>query len=533
MTKRKPHATVIPVGGALLAAGLLLPLSSAAHGDATDHGDSPKSTRSDYAQRVETTKADDAIMELDEAYFWHQSRTFDGAVASTASCTDAGCEEYTVMLSDGGARFRVGIATPERTDTFAVELYAPDGTLIASDTTANQFNSEAIAENPVAGEWTIVVRAENVSTASYRLRAKLESTTPESRLTTTSRDRRPLYPNLRTVPPYEFTFTAPLNPLNGLYPPDTVNPPASVLGHSLVSCTADEAAPHAAGGAEAVHCLRLTSGPINLGEGIYDMRFKLIDDFIAGTAELNPEEAMSRLVVGDMQQAVHYSDGSVELVQAGTYSFHPTHAHFHDDYILSYYISIADPSTGKLEQVGAGTKSGFCPADQLWGDWRSFDQGTEKPGGDSAGGSCFSPNNGVVGLSVGWGDVYRWQRPGQYVEFDGLGNGRYVIHAIVDEYNNVIESDETDNISYAYVEVQGETITTLERGWGLSPWDSNKVVFSGPHPTQRESDYQGRTQTVGTRSTSTASSTAGATGWALLLLLVSAGLGRRMRSRSH
>ncbi len=531
MTHRPYHAPVLPVAGGLLAVSLLLPLSVHAHSDDTDHAVSSKSTSANYAQRVETTKADDAIMELDEAYFWHQSRTFDGAVANTAACTDASCEEYTVMLSDGGARFRVGIATPERSDTFAVELYDPSGTLSASDTTANQFNSEASVDNPAPGEWTIVVRAEDVSLASYRLRAKLESVTPESRLVTSARDRRPLYPNLRTVPPYEFTFTAPLNPLNGLYPPDTVNPPASVLGHSLVSCTADEAAPHAAGGAEAVHCLRLTSGPINIGEGIYDMRFTLIDDFIAGTAELNPEEAMSRLVVGDMQQAVHYSDGSVELVEAGTYSFHPTHAHFHDDYILSYYISVADPSTGKLEQVGAGTKSGFCPADQLWGDWRSFDQGTEKPGGDSAGGSCFSPNNGVVGLSVGWGDVYRWQRPGQYVEFDGLGNGRYVIHAIVDEYNNVIESDETDNVSYAYVEVQGETITTLERGWGVSPWDSNKIVFSGPHPTQRESDYQSRNLSTETRATATGSTAAGAASWALLLLLLATGRGNRAIQR--
>lgn len=520
----------LPACGALLCSIAWLPGTVLAHSEHVEYS-AAKAANADYAHRFESTKANDAIMELDEAYFWHQSRTFDGATASTSACTEDSCEEYSVMLSAGGARFRVGIATPERTDTFAIELYDPNGELAASDSTSNQFNSEAWVNDPSAGEWKIVVRAENVSSASYRLRAKLESATPESRRLTNAKDRRPLYPNLRTVPPYEFTFTAPLNPLNGLYPPDTVNPPASVLGHSLASCTADEAAPVAAGGAEAIHCLRLTSGPINIGEGIYDMRFKLIDDFIAGTAELNPEEAMSRLVVGDMQQAVHYSDGSVELVEAGTYSFHPTHAHFHDDYILSYYIYRADPSTGALERAGAGTKSGFCPADQLWGNWRSFEQGIEKPGGDSVGGSCSSPSNGVVGLSVGWGDVYRWQRPGQYVEFDGLGNGRYVIQAQVDEYNNVIESDETDNISYAYIEVQGEQITTLERGWGESPWDRHKEVFTGPHPTQRESDYHSsRTQDVETRAQGAGATMGGALGWGLLVFL---GLipGMRLRAR--
>lgn len=469
---------------------LALPLSSPAHSP-EDSGDAmAKLAPEEIAQRYEATGADDGRLELDEAYFWHQSRTFDGR---SSSCDAASCESYSLNLAPGGARLRVGIATPERTDTFAVEIYDPSGALRASDSTSNQFNSEAQVAEPEAGQWTVVVRAEDVSRASYRLRAKLESVTPESRIATGTSNRRPLYPNLRTVPPYEFTFTAPLNPANGVYPPDTVNPPASVAGITLASCSIDEYLPTEAGGADAVHCLRLTSGPINVGEGLYDMRFRLLDDFIAGTAVLNPAEAFSRLVVGDMKQAVHYSDGSVEFVEAGTYSFHPTHAHFHDDYILSYYLArVTDAATGEFHRVGAGTKSGFCPADQLWGDWRAFGQGTEKPGGDSAFGSCFSPTDGFVGLSVGWGDVYRWQRPGQYVEFAGQGNGRYVINAIVDEYNNVIESDETDNISYAYVDIQGETITILERGWGASPWDPAKLVFSGPHPTQRESDYGNR-----------------------------------------
>ncbi|MGJ8669017.1 MAG: lysyl oxidase family protein [Oceanococcus sp.] len=504
---------------------------SAHNGDS--HTQSKGAKANSYAQRYEETKAKDGLISLEEAWFWHQSRTFDGQVADSAACTANNCEEYSIEIESGAKRLRVGIATPERTDTFAVEIYDPSGTLRGSDSTSNQFNSEATVDDPEGGLWTVIVRPESVESASYRLRAKLEVETPEARVTTSPENRRPLYPNLRTVPPYEFTFTAPLNPLNGLYPPDSVNPPASVAGESLISCTADEAAPAEVGGGDAVHCLRLTSGPINIGEGIYDMRFKLIDDYLEGTAQLNPEDAFSRLVVGPMQQAVHYSDGSIEFVEAGTYSFHPTHAHFHDDYILSYYIAqVADLATGELQRVGTGTKSGFCPADQLWGNWRAFEQGVEKPGGDSPGGSCSSPSNGVVGLSVGWGDVYRWQRPGQYVEFDGLGNGRYVVTAQVDEKNNVIESDETDNISYAYIEVQGETIDILERGWGASPWDPAKTVFSGPHPTQREDDFSGSDGLNSTpeRATDMAASQGGALGGGLFFIF--AGLLARRKSRS-
>ncbi len=70
------------------------------------------------------------------------------------------------------------------------------------------------------------MRAEDVDRASYRLRAKLESVTPESVIATSEANRRPLYPNLRTVPPYEFTFPAPPTPLHGIYPPHPRNPPA-------------------------------------------------------------------------------------------------------------------------------------------------------------------------------------------------------------------------------------------------------------------------------------------------------------------
>lgn len=446
------------LGLALHAAG------AAAHGDKT--GTQPKS-----------------VLQLDESTFW------DGGTAATARIADSSmcngrCPEYHLDVVPGARRLRVGIDTPERSDTFAIELMDPSGAVVVTETNSNQFNSEAMAVDPVAGQWTIRVRPEDVSNASFRLRAKLESVLPEDLPAT--QERKPLLPNLRTVPPYEFTFIAPANPLNGVYPPDTVNPPLAVGDIHPISCTADEAAPVSLGGGAAKRCLRFTSGPMNLGPGIYDMRFRLIDDLIAGTAQLNPQEALSRVVVGPMQQVIHYNDGSTETVQAGTYSFHPVHAHFHDDYVLSFELyAVEDTSKGTMVRAGEGTKSGFCPADQLFADWSQFNQGYEVPGGDTPFGSCFSPNDGVIGLSIGWGDVYRWQRPGMYVEFDGQPNGRYVVRSIVDANNHVLEGHDDDNVSYAYIDVQGDTITLLERGWGESPWDANKVVFDGAGPAQR------------------------------------------------
>jgi hypothetical protein len=431
------------------------------------------------------------VLALDEAVFW-PGGTLSGRVPDSALCdTPLGaCTTFKLNIAHGGARLRVGLDTPERSNTFVVEVLDGSGAEVGSAATSNQFNTEALILAPVGGDYTIRVRPENVPQGSFRMRAKLESTLPED--LPRSAGRVPLLPNLRTVPPLEFGFIAPANPLNGLYPPDTVNPPLDVAGVHPLSCTADEMAPPELGGGGAVKCLRFTSGPINLGPGIYDMRFEMLADFIAGQAQLAPEEALSRIVIGPMDQAVHYSDGSIEFVPAGTYSFHPVHGHFHDDYVLTFRLyAVSDAAEGAMQQVGVGTKSGFCPADQLWGDWYSFDQGYAQPGGDSALGNCMSPVNGVLGLSIGWGDVYRWQRPGMYVEFGGQGNGLYVVQARVDEQNVVMETDETDNVSYAYVQIENDAVQLIERGWGESPWDRRKTVFRGSGPAEQEPVLQG------------------------------------------
>lgn len=431
------------------------------------------------------------MLGLDEAAFWNGG-TISGKVRDASLCdTPAGsCPKYELNVVHGGARLRVGIDTPERTNTLTVEILDSAGKVVASGGTSNSFDGEALLLQPVGGVYTVRIRPVDAAQGSYRMRAKLESSLPED--LPQSAGKRPLLPNLRTVPPLEFTFVAPANPLNGLYPPDSANPPLDIAGIHPASCTPDESAPTSIGGGAAVKCLRFTSGPINLGEGLYDMHFDMLGDFIAGQAALAPQEALSRIVIGPMQQAIHYSDGSVVMRKAGTYSFHPIHGHFHDDYVLSFRLyAVTDAKSGAMKQVGVGNKSGFCPADQLWGDWYSFNQGYVVPGGDSATGNCMSPSQGVLGLSVGWGDVYRWQRPGMYVEFAGQGNGRYIVQSRVDEQDHVLEDDETDNVSYAYVQINNDQIQLLERGWGESPWDAKKTVFAGAGPAQQDLMNQG------------------------------------------
>jgi hypothetical protein len=402
-------------------------------------------------------------LSLDTAQFWDGGFVVDGSTPF----------EYPLDVQAGGARLRVAIDTPSREDSFVLDVVDPSGAVKATAENSNQFNAEAFVAEPAGGRWLVRVTPNGATRASFRLRAKLERAVagpPAGRVA--------MLPNLRTVPPYELTFIAPANPLNGLYPPDTVNPPLDAAGVHPVSCTVDEAAPVEAGGAGARRCLRLTSGPINIGTGPFDMRFSMTEDVTDG--DLDPA-----YLRGPIDQMVHYSDGSSALRSAGTYIFHTTHAHFHDENILTYELFKVRGST--LVRAGAGVKSGFCPADQLFGEWERF---VQQPAGffgegDSPTGSCFSPNDGFIGLTVGWGDVYRWQRPGQYVEFGTNTDGLYVIRSTVDKGNQVLESNDADNASYALVRITGEVITPIERGWGLSPFDPAKVVFSGSGPASR------------------------------------------------
>src|SRR5205807_8901161 len=121
--------------------------------------------------------------------------------------------------------------------TFELDVIDPSGK-VTSATNNNAFDVESYLPKPVAGSWTIRVMPQNVSYASFRMRAKLEGAPAPA-----PTGHVPLLPDLADDPPTEFTFVAPANPANGLYPPDTVNPPFDVFGLHPLSCTADEMAP--------------------------------------------------------------------------------------------------------------------------------------------------------------------------------------------------------------------------------------------------------------------------------------------------
>jgi hypothetical protein len=171
---------------------------------------------------------------------------------------------------------------------------------------------------------------------------------------------------------------------------------------------------------------------------------------------------------------------------AGSGEWHEFHHHRHlAEFVLYELLEVKD-AAGALAPVGTGKKHGYCTFSQQIADWSSTVQDPQYasyPDGDFC--------DDAMTLERGWGDIYRWQRPGQYVSYapvaeaDGsMRAGRYVLRFTVDPVDHVRETDETNNVGYALIEVVDgggpgqDRIVVCEQGMGRDPWDAAREVVA-------------------------------------------------------
>ncbi len=306
-------------------------------------------------------------------------------------------------------------------------------------------SGEAYVRSPRAGVWTLRMYAEP-GYAQYRMRARLERSAPRP-----PRRAAPLLRNLRLVPPYEFTFHSPLTGSRYM-----------VMGPRVPgqSCTVDDR-----GEQHGVRCLRFSVGPANVGPGPLQLEF--------------PGENEGLVLPGKAKQILTWSDGRRTTREAGEFEYHKTHGHYHHSGFGKLELLKADPDTRELTPAGSGPKQGFCTADVMIADWSEFgsDQNSATSSCVEQNGEIYDPEMGTsMGLSAGWADLYSWEQDGNYVEFGANLDGHYVVRSTADALGNVLETNENDNTSYAYIQVTGFDIKVLERGRGQGPWDPRKVV---------------------------------------------------------
>jgi hypothetical protein len=173
-----------------------------------------------------------------------------------------------------------------------------------------------------------------------------------------------------------------------------------------------------------------------------------------GTGPLQLEAGSVDTGSGKQQvyQRVFNDDGSSTLFFAGWFEWHPTHNHFHfDDYAL-YSLQPVNAPGGSLR---TGQKTTFCVMDTT-----RIDGSLPGAPGQAVYNTC---GNLVQGMSVGWGDTYGSQLPGQELDFTGNADGIYQLKIDVDPNSRLVESNENDNESCVLLSLKKpSTVTVLD-----------------------------------------------------------------------
>ncbi len=122
-----------------------------------------------------------------------------------------------------------------------------------------------------------------------------------------------------------------------------------------------------------------------------------------------------------------------------------THDHWHIDDAARYWV---EPLDGPTSAGGHfDNKVGFCIFD-------SVPRAPDLPGAPDAiryeitgcGGRLVSDIS--MGLSVGWGDQYRYTLAGQWIDITDLPAGEYRLYAEADPDHLFIESDRANNVGW-------------------------------------------------------------------------------------
>lgn len=114
-------------------------------------------------------------------------------------------------------------------------------------------------------------------------------------------------------------------------------------------------------------------------------------------------------------------------------------------------------------QVGTSLKSGFCFADSVAYNLSLVGAPLSPVWDPSTACSRGQPDSLSVpmGLSVGWGDMYRYTLPDQFIDITGLPLGTYRLVATADDANRFIESNDLNNSTRIDLRVRANSVIVL------------------------------------------------------------------------
>lgn len=329
-------------------------------------------------------------------------------------------------------------------DGFDLFVYGPAGTLVGAATGIGSNGQAITVSTPEPGAYTIVVSltyAEDAN-AAYRGEVRLMSGSSwhaaPATCNITAGGSTGCFdlPVLRALPAYDLA-------VSGL-PPVASTPlgfpfPATVP--TSQSCYLDESvgldSPSLNSLANpTLRCLRFTSDVQNVGAGTLEVRLPWL---AAGGANATPTSGF--LPGGcQAQQVLTTPTGGLVTRPAGACEFHPAHAHFHYKDLVSFTLYDVSAGGGIGPRVVSSLKESFCLSDD---DYFGFSTaGPNGPRNFVGQPGCNVPSDielppatsaparaggayVVEGISPGWGDVYTWDTPDQYIDITNVVAGTY------------------------------------------------------------------------------------------------------------
>jgi hypothetical protein len=167
-------------------------------------------------------------------------------------------------------------------------------------------------------------------------------------------------------------------------------------------------------------------------------------ELVARGPQTDPVTGQTRQPV---DQRIRCSGGSFYDRPAGMAEYHAEHNHVHYNDYANY---ILEPTSGTLQNPRQGSKTTFCIMDTT---------GVNTQLQAASGAAVFSwcptqdPSFNTQGMSVGWGDTYGANLPGQSLLVGDLTPGLYRLRNVFDPKNLLLEKVDSDNESCRLVEI--------------------------------------------------------------------------------
>lgn len=190
------------------------------------------------------------------------------------------------------------------------------------------------------------------------------------------------------------------------------------------------------------------------GEGHYWLRFSaMISNLGEGPLEVRSTRRCPDCSHMRVSQAVLRSDGTFAVRATGTrqrFDNSDGHNHWHVMGMERYELFPMDApfASGPL----TGHKRGFCFFDGYVRD-RGLPNFNPSPLYSYFGCGTPSSQTLLVGLSVGWGDLYPYDFAGQYVDLAGVAPGDYLVCLTADPSNWFRETRNSNNSAWAKVHI--------------------------------------------------------------------------------